>query len=133
MNPRRETEGRTVEESPVVNEWIAEGEGRMLLELAAERFGPALGCSEVGIDRERGSSRIGFACGVGCWCFSVAPLTRRVCEDGRPGDLSPTVVGERLSRLPISSTLRSVQPGQPLPQSLLGERSPKTASGSRGG
>ena len=29
-----------MEESTVVNEWIAEAEARMLLELATERFGP---------------------------------------------------------------------------------------------
>jgi hypothetical protein len=34
-------EGWNVEESPVVNEWIAEAEGSTLLRLAAKRFGPA--------------------------------------------------------------------------------------------
>ena len=34
-------EGWNVEESTVVNEWIAAAEGRMLLRLAAKRFGPA--------------------------------------------------------------------------------------------
>jgi hypothetical protein len=34
-------EGWSVEESPVVNEWIAEGEGNTLLRLATKRFGPA--------------------------------------------------------------------------------------------
>jgi hypothetical protein len=50
-------EGWNVEESPVVNEWIAEAEGHMLLELAAQRFGPAPAEAEKAIqtiqDRKR--------------------------------------------------------------------------------
>lgn len=37
----RKLEGWNMDEATVVEEWIAEAEGKMLLELAAERFGPA--------------------------------------------------------------------------------------------
>jgi hypothetical protein len=49
MNLHRRTGGGSVEESPVVNEWIAEALGAKLLRLAAKRCGPVSADTEATI------------------------------------------------------------------------------------